>query len=142
MALIKCPECGNEISDQAAACPKCGYPCQPEKPEAEAETEADKLIRQTLEADGKIAAIKLCREQHAGMGLAEAKAYVERLEAAMQPTGGKPRAKVGCSSVLVGLLLATVLGLGALRAMLRSAHGPSVTAPRAAVAAPGGLAAR
>lgn len=25
MALIKCPECGNKISDQAASCPKCGY---------------------------------------------------------------------------------------------------------------------
>lgn len=26
MALIKCSECGNEISDKAAACPKCGAP--------------------------------------------------------------------------------------------------------------------
>lgn len=26
MALIHCPECGREISDQAAACPGCGYP--------------------------------------------------------------------------------------------------------------------
>ena len=26
MALIKCPECQEEISDQAAACPHCGYP--------------------------------------------------------------------------------------------------------------------
>lgn len=25
MALIKCPECNNNISDQAYACPKCGY---------------------------------------------------------------------------------------------------------------------
>ncbi len=25
MALIKCPECGNKISDQAESCPKCGY---------------------------------------------------------------------------------------------------------------------
>lgn len=25
MALIKCPECGNEISDLAVKCPKCGY---------------------------------------------------------------------------------------------------------------------
>ncbi len=24
MALIKCPECGNEISDKAVSCPKCG----------------------------------------------------------------------------------------------------------------------
>lgn len=25
MALIKCPECGKEISDKAKACPECGY---------------------------------------------------------------------------------------------------------------------
>lgn len=26
MALIKCPECGKEISDKAATCPNCGCP--------------------------------------------------------------------------------------------------------------------
>lgn len=26
MALIKCPECGREISDRAANCPGCGFP--------------------------------------------------------------------------------------------------------------------
>lgn len=26
MALIKCPECGKEISDKADSCPQCGYP--------------------------------------------------------------------------------------------------------------------
>lgn len=26
MALIKCPECGKEISDQASSCPNCGTP--------------------------------------------------------------------------------------------------------------------
>lgn len=29
MALIKCRECGREISDRAAACPHCGLPLQP-----------------------------------------------------------------------------------------------------------------
>jgi len=28
MALINCPECGKEISDQAASCPNCGTPIQ------------------------------------------------------------------------------------------------------------------
>ena len=34
MALIKCPECGKEISDKAASCPNCGMPLHPfmEKP--------------------------------------------------------------------------------------------------------------
>lgn len=26
MALIKCPECGHEVSDKALSCPNCGYP--------------------------------------------------------------------------------------------------------------------
>ncbi len=26
MALIQCPECGKEISDQAISCPNCGFP--------------------------------------------------------------------------------------------------------------------
>lgn len=31
MALIKCPECGKEISDKAEKCPSCGYPITGEK---------------------------------------------------------------------------------------------------------------
>ena len=26
MAMIKCPECGKDISDKADKCPNCGYP--------------------------------------------------------------------------------------------------------------------
>jgi len=29
MALIRCPECGREVSDRAEACPNCGYPLRP-----------------------------------------------------------------------------------------------------------------
>lgn len=32
MALIKCNECGKEVSDQAAACPNCGAPIAPKPP--------------------------------------------------------------------------------------------------------------
>lgn len=28
MALIKCPECGKEISDKASSCLNCGYPIE------------------------------------------------------------------------------------------------------------------
>ena len=28
MALIYCSDCGNQVSDQAASCPKCGFPLQ------------------------------------------------------------------------------------------------------------------
>ncbi|HQB11404.1 MAG TPA: zinc-ribbon domain-containing protein [Candidatus Omnitrophota bacterium] len=41
MALIKCPECQLEVSDKAAACPKCGYPIA-----------VDKKV-QTIEQTGK-----------------------------------------------------------------------------------------
>ena len=30
MALIKCPECGKEISDKSIQCIHCGYPLQPQ----------------------------------------------------------------------------------------------------------------
>jgi len=40
MALIKCPECGKEISDKASACPNCGYPMN----RAEIETEEDRIV--------------------------------------------------------------------------------------------------
>ena len=30
MSLIKCPECGKEISDQSKKCPNCGYPLKKE----------------------------------------------------------------------------------------------------------------
>ena len=31
MPLVKCPECGKEISDQAPACIHCGYPINTDK---------------------------------------------------------------------------------------------------------------
>lgn len=35
MALITCPECGKEISDQATSCPGCGYPIAERKQQLE-----------------------------------------------------------------------------------------------------------
>jgi TM2 domain-containing membrane protein YozV len=32
MALTRCSECGGEVSDRAAACPKCGNPVAPTIP--------------------------------------------------------------------------------------------------------------
>ena len=31
MALIKCPECMNDVSTAAAACPQCGFPITQQK---------------------------------------------------------------------------------------------------------------
>jgi hypothetical protein len=30
MALVKCPECSKDISDQAVCCPSCGYRLRPD----------------------------------------------------------------------------------------------------------------
>lgn len=40
MALIRCPECGREISSQARACPACGYPVEPGREKSLAEGHA------------------------------------------------------------------------------------------------------
>ena len=39
MALVKCPECGKEISDKANSCPSCGYPIN----QTEMELEQDRV---------------------------------------------------------------------------------------------------
>ena len=33
MALIKCPECGKEISDKSKTCVHCGFPLDENRPE-------------------------------------------------------------------------------------------------------------
>ena len=48
MALIKCPECGKEISDQAPACPNCGYPMQSPVPNVSDDAEYDNIIAELL----------------------------------------------------------------------------------------------
>ena len=44
MALIKCPECGKEISDAAVKCPNCGYPVKAEQKKKEKENKTQKLV--------------------------------------------------------------------------------------------------
>lgn len=39
MALIKCPECGKEISDRASTCPNCGCPIETEEKRTKIEIE-------------------------------------------------------------------------------------------------------
>jgi hypothetical protein len=38
MALIKCPECGKDVSTRAAACPNCGYPISTAQQEPSAQS--------------------------------------------------------------------------------------------------------
>lgn len=53
MALVKCPECGKEISDKAASCPNCGCPASefkkpsvPEDTRSELDRIADEIFRE------------------------------------------------------------------------------------------------
>ena len=48
MALIKCSECGREISDKAAACPGCGAPVSPS---GEQRSEVPSVVRYDRNAD-------------------------------------------------------------------------------------------
>jgi hypothetical protein len=47
MALIRCPECSNTLSDSAPGCPKCGYKLTPEYVAAQKE----KAAKQKTEED-------------------------------------------------------------------------------------------
>ena len=52
MALIKCPECAHDVSDQAASCPECGYPIQRTSgavPASAGASELDALVRRRRE---------------------------------------------------------------------------------------------
>jgi len=110
MALIKCPECSNEVSDQAASCPKCGYPLKAATPPLS--TDLDSIITQTLLREGKIAAIKLYRNRTSGAGLADSKQYVDRLEARL-PAGTVPKpAQSGCAAIVAFGSLFTIAVVG------------------------------
>ncbi len=72
MALIKCSECDNDVSDKAAACPKCGAPVAGVK--SKAAPSAAKTVKRAggiWEAIGTlliIASIPACVADNTGLG--------------------------------------------------------------------------
>lgn len=80
MALIKCPECGKEISDKSKQCIHCGYPLDELKM-----NNTNRLYKITLTDHGKnkVQTIAKIRE-FTGMGLAEAKKFSESLPQIIQ----------------------------------------------------------
>lgn len=44
MALVKCPECGREVSDAAVKCPNCGYPLKAEQKKKEREARKNQPV--------------------------------------------------------------------------------------------------
>jgi ribosomal protein L7/L12 len=83
--MPKCARCKNVVAPDAERCPQCGAWLSQlaDGPEPNNDSLED-TIRLLLNQDRKIAAIKLFRE-HAGLGLAEAKAAVERIERGESP---------------------------------------------------------
>lgn len=78
MALIKCPECGREISNKAKACIHCGYPLQEEERiSASVNTLKKVVLPCCYEREVKLTAIKVVRTV-TGLGLADAVALVEQ----------------------------------------------------------------
>ncbi|MEY8339465.1 zinc-ribbon domain-containing protein [Lachnospiraceae bacterium 62-35] len=75
MALIKCPECGREVSDKADKCIHCGYPLKVKS--IINNQEYDLSYELELVLDGKnIEAIKSVREK-IGLGLADGKSIID-----------------------------------------------------------------
>lgn len=53
MALIKCPECGKEISDKASSCPNCGCPIEIQKTEVSGNISDQLITEQPLKKSNK-----------------------------------------------------------------------------------------
>lgn len=53
MALIKCPECGGQVSDAAKACPHCGYQLTDPQPQVQQTRE---VMRRSELSDPKLVA--------------------------------------------------------------------------------------
>lgn len=54
MPMIKCPECGSDVSDKAKACLKCAYPLNPSaRPLQQVVVQANQPRVQTIERTSK-----------------------------------------------------------------------------------------
>ena len=106
MALIKCHECGEEVSSEALVCPKCGFPWPGQTSQ---DLEHDTEIRRTYATAGKIAAIKRYRALKKGLGLAEAKGHVESLERKFPDMAASAPKGQGCLPILLSVPLVAMV---------------------------------
>lgn len=121
MALISCPECGKEVSDQALACIHCGYPLQSFPPPKRAPRQYS-LVFTGLGPHADIPAALHCLSKELGLSQKDAQALLERAPAVLV-THLKPREAQRLVQVLAGYGISSkiVVGRGGLLTHLHSA---------------------
>lgn len=76
MALIKCPECGKEISDKSHLCIHCGFPLDEMDNTPQLEKKYYKVVLEDVSPKNKVRIIKTIMD-YTGIRLTEAKAMAD-----------------------------------------------------------------